>query len=133
VPVVAERSIDARRPSPRRGWSSALGSPVTARRWVFPVGEANQNTDEWIVVRNPSADDLRVSLYALIGGRRVPIEDSQRLRLRPAARVAVRLGDHISRTPLPVLVEATGPVVAERDAYGVFRLGLSTIVGIPLR
>lgn len=132
VPVVAERSLDARRPGPRRGWSSALGSPVTARRWVFPVGEANQNTDEWIVVRNPGSRPLRVSLFALIGGRRVPIEDSQGLRVRTAGRLAVRLGDHISRTPLPVLVEATRPIVAERDAYGVLRLGLSTIIGIPV-
>ena len=42
------------------------------------MGEANQSTDEWIVVRNPSARELRVSLYALVGGRRVPVDPGER-------------------------------------------------------
>ena len=133
VPFVAERSADARAPSPRRGWSSALGSPVQARRWVFPVGEANERTDEWIVVQNPGARDAHVSIAALVVGERLPIEDLQDLTIPPAGRLALRLGDHISRTPLPVIVTADRPVVAERDAYGVFRTGLSTIIGIPQR
>ena len=133
VPFVAERSVDARSPAPRRGWSSALGSPVRARRWVFPAGEATERTDEWIVVQNPGATAVHVSIAALVLGARLPIEDLQDLRIAPAGRIALRLGDHISRTPLPVIVTADGPVVAERDAYGVFRTGLSTIIGIPER
>jgi hypothetical protein len=133
VPVVAERAVDARRPAPRRGWSSALGSPSVSRDWVFPVGEANVNTDEWIVVHNPGVRTVEVSVAALVGGRRLAVEGLQHLSIGPAGRVALRLGDHISRTPLPVVVHATGEVVAERDAYGVFRIGLSTIIGIPLR
>ena len=53
---------------------------------------------------------------------------------RPQVQVTVTIaGDHISRTPLPVVVTADRPVVAERDAYGAFRTGLSTIIGIPQR
>ena len=63
----------------------------------------------------------------------LPIEDLQDIEIGPAQRVALRLGDHIARTPLPVLVEGDGPIVAERDAYGVLRTGLSTIIGIPVR
>jgi len=133
VPIVAERAMDARAPSRRRGWSSALGAPATARQWVFAAGEATERTDEWIVVQNPGAREVHVSVSALASGQRLPIEDMQDLTVRPAGRLALRLGDHISRTPLPVLVEADGPVVAERDAYGVFRIGLSTIIGIPIR
>jgi hypothetical protein len=133
VQFVAERSADARAPSPRRGWSSALGSPVRARSWVFPAGEANEHTDEWIVVQNPGAQDVHVSIAGLVHGERLPIEDLQDVTVPPAGRFAVRLGDHISRTPLPIIVTADRPVVAERDAYGVFRTGFSTIIGIPQR
>ena len=133
VPVVAERSVDARSPASRRGWSSALGAPATADRWVFPVGEANGNTDEWIVVHNPGARPVTVSVVALAAGQRLPIEGLQDRRIPPAGRLALRLGDHIRRSPLPVVVEASGPVVAERDAYGVDRTGVSTIIGIPVR
>ncbi|MCU1381036.1 MAG: hypothetical protein JWN29_4019 [Acidimicrobiales bacterium] len=132
VPVVAERAIDARKPAPRQGWSSALGAPRADRRWVFPIGEANVNTDEWIVIHNPGAQRRTVSVVALANGQRLPIEGLQDLRIGPAGRLALRLGDHISRTPLPVVVEADGPVVAEREAYAVGRLGLSAIIGIPV-
>jgi hypothetical protein len=133
VPVVAERELDVRKPSLRRGWSSALGAPRAARRWAFPIGEANVNTDEWIAVHNPGAGKVTVSVYALANGQRLAIEGLQDLELGPAGRLALRLGDHISRTPLPIVVEATGPVAAERDAYAVGRIGISTIIGIPLR
>jgi hypothetical protein len=96
------------------------------------VGEANGNTDEWIVVHNPGARRLRVSIYALVAGQRLPIESLQDLPVGPAGRVAVRLGDHIARSPLPVLVVATGKVVAERDAYAVGRTGVSAVIGIPV-
>jgi hypothetical protein len=133
VPVVAERELDVRKPSLRRGWSSALGSPLAARRWVLPIGEANENTDEWIAVHNPGARRLTVSVYALANGQRLAIEGLQDLKVGPAGRLAIRLGDHISRTPLPIVVEATGAVAVERDAYAVGRTGISTIIGIPAR
>ena len=100
---------------------------------MFPVGEANQNTDEWIVVRNPSPRRVTFSVKAIVAGRIIDVEESQDISIPAAGRRAVRLGDHISRTPLPILVEASAPVVAERDAYAVFRIGLSTVIGIPLR
>jgi hypothetical protein len=132
VGVVAERSLDVRAPAARRGWTSSFGAPRTARRWVFPVGEANGNTDEWVIVHNPGAGRVRVSVYALAGGQRLPIEALQDLALGAAGRVAVRLGDHIARSPLPLLVVATGEVVAERAAYAVRRAGVSSTIGIPL-
>jgi hypothetical protein len=131
VPIVAEREVDARSPSSRRGWSSALGAPGAARRWVFPVGEANVNTDEWIVVHNPGARPTTVSVFALANGQRLPIEGLQDRKVGTAGRLALRLGDHISRTLLPIVVIAAGDVVVERDAYAVGRTGVSTIIGVP--
>jgi hypothetical protein len=100
---------------------------------VFPVGEANVNTDEWIVVHNPGARPRTISVVALANGQRLPIEGLQDLRVGPAGRLALRLGDHIVRTLLPVVVEADGNVVAEREAYAVGRVGLSAVIGIPSR
>ena len=133
VGVVAERAVDARSPSARRGWSSALGAPAAADRWAFPMGEASRNTDQWIVIYNPGARPVTVSVIALANGQRLPIEGLQDRSLDPAGRLALRLGDHINRRPLPVVVEATGAVVVERDVYGVDRTGVSTIIGIPVR
>jgi hypothetical protein len=132
VPVVAERSLDARPPAPRRGWTSSLGSPLARSRWVLPLGEVSGNTDEWVVVHNPTASDVEVSMTALAGGQLLAVEGLQDLAIGPGERIAVRVGDHIQRSPLPLLVEATGDVVVERDLYRVGAIGITTVVGIPL-
>jgi hypothetical protein len=132
VPVVAERSLDARAPSARRGWTSSLGSPLARDRWVLPLGEASARTDEWIVVHNPSAEAVTVSVTALAGGQLLAVEGLQDLDIAPGERLAVRLGDHIHRTPLPLLVEATGDVVVERDLYRVDSTGITAVIGIPV-
>ena len=132
VPVVAERSLDARPPSARRGWTSSLGSPLARERWVLPLGEASGNTDEWVVVHNPSAEAVTVSVTALAGGQLLAVSGLQDLDIGPGERIAVRLGDHIQRSPLPLLVEATGDVVVERDLYRVGATGITTVIGIPL-
>jgi hypothetical protein len=133
TPVIVERAVDARKPGARVGWSSTLGAAVSAKRWVFAVGEANSRTDEWLVVHNPGAKEVTVSVLALADRVRLPIEEMQGLTVPPGGRLALRLGDHIDRSPLPILVEADGDVAVERDAYGVGRVGLSAVVGIPLR
>lgn len=132
VPVVVERSLDARSPSTRRGWTSSFGSPLARRSWVLPLGEASGNTDEWVVVVNPSPEKLTVSVRALTGGQVLAIEGLQDLDIGPGGRIALRVGDHIQRSPLPLLVEATGDVVVERDIYRVQAAGISTLIGIPL-
>jgi len=132
VPVVAERALDSRSPAPRRGWTSSLGSPFATERWVLPLGETSGNTDEWVVVHNPGTDTVQVSLAALAGGQVIDVEGLQALELGAGDRLALRLGDHIERSPLPVLVTATGDVVVERDLYRVGATGITTVIGIPL-
>ena len=46
--------------------------------------------------------------------------------------MAIRLGDHVQRDELAVVVTATGPIVAERGLYKVGGGGLSQSMGIPL-
>jgi hypothetical protein len=132
VPIVAERLVDSRAPSPRVGWSSTLGAPRAAADWLFAAGETSFRTDEWLVVRNPGRRQVTVSVLALAGGIRLPVESLQDVVVPAGGRVAIRIGDHIQRFPLPLLVRATGKVVVERDVYGVGRVGVSTVLGIPL-
>lgn len=130
VPIVAERSTDAR--GSRRGWTSALGSPVVAPAWGFALGEASAATDEWIVVQNPGEVEVTFSVLALARGQELGIEGLQDLVVPPAGAVELRLGDHLQRTPLPIVVRGDGDLVVERDIYGVRRTGVSTVIGVPL-
>lgn len=132
VGVVAEREVDARSPAPRRGWTSSLGSRVEADRWLLPAGQTSSTIDEFLVVSNPSAEEVTFSVVALAGGRVVEIEGLQGVTLEPAGRAALRLGDRIQRSPLPLVVESDGPVVVERDLYRVGGVGISIAIGIPL-
>lgn len=132
VPVVAERALSASPPAERRGWTSSLGSPLATAQWVLPLGEASGNTDEWVVVHNPTAGDLEVSVTALANGQVIEIEGLQDLAIGAGSRIALRIGDHIERSPLPLLVTATGDVVVERDLYRVGATGITTVIGVPL-
>ncbi|MEA3056054.1 MAG: hypothetical protein QOD30_1486 [Actinomycetota bacterium] len=132
VPVVVERSLDARPPSSRRGWTSTFGSPLARPAWLLPFGAATGATDEWVVVHNPSPGKVTVSITALAGGQELAVEGLQDLPISPGGRIAVRIGEHIERSPLPLLVTANGGgVVVERDIYRVGAAGLSLVVGIP--
>jgi hypothetical protein len=133
VSIVAERTVDLRAPSTRVGWSSTLGSTTTASDWLFAAGEAGARSDEWIVVRNLDDEEVTVSVAALASGVRLPIEDLQDRTVPAGGRLALRLGDHIQRFPLPVLVRASGAVIVERAVYGVGRVGVSSTLGIPFR
>jgi hypothetical protein len=72
------------------------------------------------------------SLIALANGQRLFIEGVQDLELEPGARGTIRLGDHTERPDLPIVLQADGPVVAERGLYRVGGLGMSQAMGIPL-
>ena len=134
VPVVAERSIDARPPSGKEGWTSALGSPSVAERWLLPYGATSEDLDEWVVVANTGAEPVTATISGLVGGRLLDIEGLSDIELAPAGRRAIRIGPRIERAPLALLVEATGPVVVERNLYQLSPDvdGVSSVMGVPL-
>jgi Family of unknown function (DUF5719) len=133
VGVVVERSVDAAKPSGRLGLASTMGARLAARRWVFAAGLATAKVDEWVVLVNPGRQPARISFTALAGGQPLAIDGLQGFVLAPGRRTAVRLGDHVQRGDLALLVSASSPVVAERDLYRVGASGISTVMGIPLR
>ena len=129
--VVAERTIDAIPPSARAGFASTIGSRRVASRWILAAGGASATVDEWIVVHNPGGRDTRVSMSALANGQRLAIDGLQEVEIGAGRRRSFRLGDHIEREALSLVVEATSPVLVERTLYRVGGLGLSATIGVP--
>ena len=130
--LVVERAIDAASPAPRSGFNSMVGATKAFDHWLFAVGQADETWDMWIVVQNPGQRSVTFSVTALANGQRVGIDGLQDVGIPAGERKAVRVGDHIKRQDLPVAVDATGPVVVERDMYAAKGLSLIMSIGIPL-
>lgn len=130
--VVVSREVEAAPPSPRGGRAVTLGARRAAPVWLFPAGAATPALDEWVILLNPGTRTARVSLGALAGGQLVAVDGLGAVEVAPGRRVALRIGDHIKRDPLPFVVRASAPIVAERALYVVGRPGMSAAVGIPL-
>jgi hypothetical protein len=128
VPVVAERTITATKPSPRTGLGALLGGRTASARWLLAAGSVNRLLDEWVDVQNPGSSPVAVSIATLSG---TPI----------AGLVTVPSGGHAAmQVAAPagpsfdngLVVDATGPVVVERDLYGLALGGVSLAPGVPL-
>lgn len=131
VPVVASRELEAAPPAPRAGRSDTLGARRLARSWNFAAGGVHEGLDEWVVVHNPGSRPAEVSVTGLADGQPLAIEGLQNLTIGPGRRQAFRLGDHVKRSPLPLVVTSSVPVVAERALYNVGHPGFSATIGIP--
>lgn len=134
VPVTAERVNAAGDPAENEGITSVTGAPYGAPTWYLVAGgpSTEQNRDQIIVILNLS-DEEEVT-YDLIGfdnGQTIAIQGQQDQTIAPGSRAVVRLGDHLDRDELAVVVQADGPVVVERGLHRIGGLGLSQAVGIP--
>jgi hypothetical protein len=133
VPLIAERVVTAAKPAPRSGIGATLGSPVSASTWYFPAGGTSSTRDEFLTLANPSdKNTVRYRVTGLASGQPLAVEGLQDLELAPGTRVSIRVGDHVQRDPLGLVVTATGPIVAERGLYRVGGGGLSQAMGVPL-
>jgi hypothetical protein len=133
VGVMAERAIRANKPSERRGITTTLGSPLAGPRWVLAAGSTSSVTDEWLIILNASPDAIAtVSVTALANGQPLDVQDLQELEVGPDARLAIRLGDHIERDELALLVTSSQPIVVERGIYAVGSTGMANNLGVPL-
>jgi hypothetical protein len=137
VPVVAERVLawpaDGDDDGSRRGIAATLGAPLGAPSWLLPIGGPTSGLDQWVTVLNLSEEAaVTVSVTGLADGQPLAVADLQGLEVPAGGRLAVRVGEHVERGGLPLLVEATGPVVVERGLYRVGGTGASTTMGIPV-
>jgi hypothetical protein len=132
VPIVAQRFVAGVSPAPRKGVSVTMGAPVAAPTWYLAGGGTSSSRDEFVTLVNPGDHTVRYRVTGLANGRDLPIEGLQDLELKSGARVSIRLGDHVQRDPLGLVVTATGPIVVERGLYRVGGSGISQSMGIPL-
>lgn len=133
VPVTVERVNAASEPAANEGISSVTGSPLLATRWYFPAGGSSveEGRDQAVVLLNLGDEDITYDLIGFSGGETIPIQDQQDQLLPAGRRAVVRLGDHLDRAELSLIVQASGPIVAERSLYRVGGLGQSRSLGIP--
>lgn len=132
VAVVAERTVDAVPPATGTGFAVTLGASATASRWAFAAGEPGPAVEEWVTVLNPGPRPVTAAVTALTAGTRVRVPGLQGLRVPARGRLVIHLADHISRPVPSVVVDATGPVVVERDLYGTSGPGRAMAMGTPL-
>ncbi len=133
VLIAAERVIVSSGGSPR-GVGATLGSPLAAPTWYFAGGGiVAGEREEFITVFNASSEEIvTFSVTPFAGGRLFAPPGLQGLEIPPGGRVAVRLSEHTDLERLAVVVQADGPVVAERGLYRTNGRGLSQSMGVPL-
>lgn len=131
VPVVAERVQYAATES-RRGISVTTGSPVEATTWFFAAGSAGEANDQWLNIVNLDTQVLaEVSVKAFAQGQLVDVSELQDVELPAGGRLDIRLGEHIPRDDLSIVVVSTEPIVVERAMYRTADRGVSNTVGVP--
>lgn len=132
-PVVAEQVVAGLEGAGRRGVGSTLGSPLGAPTWYLPGGGTTPERDEFLTVINLSdEDEVTYGVTALASGQELAVSGLQDLTLAPGGRAVLRLGDHIAREDLPLMLTGTGPIVVERTLYRPDGQGISQAMGIPL-
>ncbi len=144
VPIVLEKTLAAAgRDVSYTGVAGSTGSPVAASRWAFASGPEPGVESGRVVVTNPGDEAVDVDLTFVGDGA---AGAAGAFSLEPGARREVLFEDLVEgRTTL--LVDADGPIVAERRAFRDARLaaaaaedpddvdhgpGLTTTLGVPL-
>lgn len=131
VPVVAERTVFYGTEE-LDGVASEIGAPAPASRWWLGPATSRPATDTAVFL-NPGAEPVEVSLALLrSGGAALRPRALSGLRILPGGRLRVPLADATRGRPVGVLVEATGPVVAERFSYSAAAGDVASLMGIPL-
>lgn len=155
VPVVVQKELTAEGSDvDYTGVGVSTGSPVAATRWAFPSGPEPDVEAGRVVVVNPGDEAVEVGLSFTGDGESEPwlvtevdpddpesSTESEIFTLEPGARREVLFED-LTEGRTTLVVDATGPVVAERRAFVSALLagpdadevppGLTTTLGIPL-
>jgi hypothetical protein len=120
VPVVAERSVSATRPSPMRGLGTLLGQAQPSKEWLLGGTSAMAPTKHrgqvWLEVANPGLKSAVLNVEALTGGHLAQAVGLPALGLRAGGRTSLELPAGTGDEAL--VVKSSQPVVVEEDAWG---------------
>ncbi|HVT76017.1 MAG TPA: DUF5719 family protein [Acidimicrobiales bacterium] len=132
VPIAVSRTTDVGPPAARRGYLTDEGATAAALHWGFAAGGVTPGLDEWIAVINEAPTAVTVDLTTLTDGRLTALAGLNGVRIPRGGRRVFRLADHGATPDTPIIVNATGPVVAERTLYSVGGTGTSAVMGAVL-
>lgn len=132
VPVVAERLVAATSPSPWSGLGEMLGMRVPAERWLLGAATADPAHDGWVVLYNPGAQAVQVTINLLSAGAEISLSGQSAVTVPPDRRVAVHLNQGRPSLQAPLIVSSPLPIYAEYDVYGTGTPGVGLGSGVPL-
>lgn len=131
VPVVVERTVFYATQEVD-GTASEIGASAPAHRWLLGPATSRPDTDS-VVLLNAGAEQAEVSLTLLRpdGG---PLQPGRlaSLQVKASARLRVPLSEYTGGEAYAVLVDSSGPVVAERFSYSAGAGDVASLMGIPL-
>ncbi|MFN8040241.1 MAG: DUF5719 family protein [Acidimicrobiales bacterium] len=131
--VVVERVVQAKGSAPERGVSYALGSPLQATRWLVAAAGGPGTAATRVTVVNPSSSDpASVTISAVRGGERGPVEGFSGRSLPPGGQATLDAGGLPEPDGTSLVVEATGPVVVATEVVTTDPTDRSEAMALPV-
>ncbi|MGH2746685.1 MAG: DUF5719 family protein [Actinomycetota bacterium] len=131
VPIVTERTVgyDA---AGVNGTASTVGAPASAESWFVGPATMRADTDS-VIVMNPGSDDATVSI-SLVREEGDAVEPAalEDIEVPAGLRVQISILEWTEGKPMSALLEASGPVVAERFSYSKKAKDVAATIGTPL-
>jgi hypothetical protein len=130
VPVVAERTVAAAAPSAWSGLGELPGGRLAASRWLLASAGAGRQRQGVVVIYNPGAAPVQITLEGLSGRAQIPL---RAVMVAAGRRAVVQLAAFRPAVNESLVVSASGPVYVESDSYGRGGSpGVSLSFGVPL-
>ena len=123
-PIIAERAMYFG----RGGAHDTVAAPRLASVWYLPEGSTAPPFHEFVLVANPNAFPVNVTITWMQEGGR---NSTQQLTIGPNARATVDANRVIPNAAISARVEASAPVVVERSMYFSNGNGGTNTIGIP--
>lgn len=132
VGIVAGRTLTSVAPSPYRGSAALVGAVSPRSAWSFAAGLTGPGSAaRFIVVQDPGPRAAEVKVLEISAGTVTAVYEAQAVPTRP---LSIKLADPGSGVRPALVVEATGPVIVERDSYLLGgAVGMSASVGAAAR
>jgi len=114
TPVVVELLEQWAPPATVSGTATTFGSTVSASRWAFAAGRADDSGDAQLVALNVSKRSLTVELLAYTGGDPNSPSSAIAQAVRPGKRVVFDLPQNGVGADQVLVLKADGPIIAGR-------------------
>jgi uncharacterized repeat protein (TIGR01451 family) len=124
--VVCERSMY----DPSRTWGTcSVGTIAPMQQWYLAEGSTDGGMETWVLVENPNAADVTVTLTLDTGTGQVKPDALKDVVVPAKSRKSFRINDYVTTYDVSTRVEANGPVVCERAMYGPGRVWATASIG----